>query len=1033
MPENVSLIEPGQKSRFYIFTSVGHEVGSGFDRAFRYFVILLAFTFISATALLGQSVGDYRTNGNVQFNAAANWQVYDGTAWVAAAVDPGLASGVITIRNGHRATLTVTETLDQLIVEAGGTLRVNTTLTLGNGAEPFDLEVSGIVDNYSSINTSVNPGSAIRFNNGAAYNHRLNGGTIPDATWMVSSTCSILMITNTIPAGLNQIFGNLTWNCPGQVSDIDVNADLEVRGTFTMESTGTRYLRIARLGSYTMNLGGYTQTGGRLNLAIAGFTCTFNLTGDFNFSGGNFLTSGSGIGNINFSGTGVQRFNRTGGAFSNTRINYTVFSGAILDMGTSIIDVSGTYVADGTFTMNDGGGLILGDPYGITLSTTGATGGNIRVLGARTFSSVADYTYRGNIAQVTGDGLPGVVRNFTVDNPQGITLTGNLNVTGVLGMDEGNIITGSNAFILSNSNATALNYTTGTILGSFERSISQIGLNYLFPVGSPARTQPFTANFTNLVPGSLLVSYIQGDPGATGLPLSDGASYTITDQYTTGYWVTQAKNSLSTINFRIDLDAAGFGPYPVTGGTRVIRRNASGNWTVDGTHAGVAGSVVSRSGMTQTISTGVGGTHFCIGKTGPLITAQPADITVCQGVTNPNVFYVVASGYGTLDYKWYRVPGVELTNDGHYSGTNTSSLGIVNVVSGDAGEYYCVITDSHGESIETIHAELNVPTISLGFNYYSDLVISPASGSQNLNDFPLLVNITRGFLRTTSNGGHVNNSNGYDIVFLDSNNQKLNHEVESYDPITGNIVAWVRVPELSSSGTTTIRMAYGNPAINTSQSSEDTWISSYKGVWHLSNNTLVDATSFNNDFVNNGTSTTAGLIEEGRIFDGSNDNLRTATTADFGRNAYNQTISAWARYSSLPVGTQNLMVLQRQSTPSAVQLGFREVGGSMRVVVWNWGGNPLVYSNSLPSANTWHYYSYTFDGTTHHLYVDGVEVGTSTTSTTQNSVPQYVYLGSYSGGEYYDGLVDEARYSLTQKTTGWILSLIHISEPTRQR
>ncbi|MRS05042.1 LamG domain-containing protein, partial [bacterium] len=206
----------------------------------------------------------------------------------------------------------------------------------------------------------------------------------------------------------------------------------------------------------------------------------------------------------------------------------------------------------------------------------------------------------------------------------------------------------------------------------------------------------------------------------------------------------------------------------------------------------------------------------------------------------------------------------------------------------------------------------------------------------------------------------------------------------------------------------------------TDQSTDDTSISSYKGVWHLSNNSFADATSYNNDLANNGTVNSTGLIEEGRSFDGINDNLRSLTTTDFGRNAYNQTISAWARYTSLPNETQNLIVLQRQSTPSAVQMGFREVSGTYRVVVWNWGGAPLVYSNSIPSANTWHYYSYTFDGTTHRLFIDGIEAGSSTTPATQNSVPQYVYLGSYSGGEYYEGLIDEARYSLSQKTSGWI-------------
>ena len=122
----------------------------------------------------------------------------------------------------------------------------------------------------------------------------------------------------------------------------------------------------------------------------------------------------------------------------------------------------------------------------------------------------------------------------------------------------------------------------------------------------------------------------------------------------------------------------------------------------------------------------------------------------------------------------------------------------------------------------------------------------------------------------------------------------------------------------------------------------------------------------------------------------------------------------------MPASTQNMIVLQRAGSPSAVQLGIREVGGVFSVVVWNWGGTPLVWSNTLPAAGVWHFYSYTFDGTNHRLYVDGVEAATSTTAITQAAIPQYLYFGSYSGGEYFNGILDEGRYSLSYKTPGWI-------------
>src|SRR5690606_22515331 len=250
------------------------------------------------------------------------------------------------------------------------------------------------------------------------------------------------------------------------------------------------------------------------------------------------------------------------------------------------------------------------------------------------------------------------------------------------------------------------------------------------------------------------------DPGDLGLPLVDAGSYTITNQYTSGYWVARAKNSFSTTDYDINLDATGFGPYPVTAGSRVIRRTGFSDWTLDGSHAGVTGSIVSRTSMIQTISGGTDGTHFCIGRTGPIITSQPTGATLCQNDSNPTVFSVGASGYGSLSYKWYKEPGILLTDDGHYVGTNTNSFGINNAEKGDAGIYYCIITDERGESIETVHVELYIPSIAFGYGYSVDLNVSQASGPDNLHDFPLLVNITRDFLRTVANGGHVFNTNG---------------------------------------------------------------------------------------------------------------------------------------------------------------------------------------------------------------------------------------------------------------------------------
>jgi hypothetical protein len=259
-------------------------------------------------------------------------------------------------------------------------------------------------------------------------------------------------------------------------------------------------------------------------------------------------------------------------------------------------------------------------------------------------------------------------------------------------MLQGNISVAGNSFVLVNSNAVSLAYTSGTIVGPFERYISQTMQSYLFPVGSAVRTQPFIVSFAEMTPGSLLVDFSEGDPGNDGLPLTDGGSYTITNQYTTGYWVALSRNSFASSNYTLDLDATGFGPYPLTDGTRVIRRNGTDDWTLDGTHSGVAGSVISRSGMTQSFSSAIGGSQFCIGKTGPFIIAQPADKTICPGSSDPELFQVTAVGFLPLSYQWYKDSGEILTNDGHFAGVTSSTLSITNVSIDDSGEYYCVVT-----------------------------------------------------------------------------------------------------------------------------------------------------------------------------------------------------------------------------------------------------------------------------------------------------------------------------------------------------
>ncbi|MCK7530889.1 MAG: immunoglobulin domain-containing protein, partial [Marinilabiliales bacterium] len=199
----------------------------------------------------------------------------------------------------------------------------------------------------------------------------------------------------------------------------------------------------------------------------------------------------------------------------------------------------------------------------------------------------------------------------------------------------------------------------------------------------------------------MLAEFVGSDPGSTGLPQTDG-TLEVADTYPDGYWSFTA-NTFSSSNYSINLDGAGFAES-ILPETRIIKRTASGNWGLDGTHSNAVGTVCYRNNLTGNISSS--GTHFAFGHGRPVITDQPDDLAVCESA---NVsFSITATGLGLLTYKWYKVPATPLSDGGRLSGTSTPTLNISNVIIADAGSYYCIVTDVHGQTRQSNSAALTV-------------------------------------------------------------------------------------------------------------------------------------------------------------------------------------------------------------------------------------------------------------------------------------------------------------------------------------
>jgi len=511
-----------------------------------FIVALLLVTLFSQAA-----TKTLATSGN--WNTAGNWS----PSGVPANGD------VVTIPSGMSVVVNAnTKNLGSLSISQGGTLTVNANFTV----TATTINVNGT---YINKSTGVITGTMLVNANGV-YQHALNGGAIPTATWDAASTCLVTGITTTVPTvtSFNQSFGNFTWNCTGQTATVSLVGNLTtINGNFSLLSTGStpQVLNLAISGvNFSTNIGGnYIQSGGNLTLNGTSGVCTLNLDGNFTMSGGT-LARGSGTGTFNFTGSSIQTFAKSAGTISGT-IPFSILSGSIVDFGTSVLD--GTTA---TFALNSGAGIITANSGG--LSASGATG-SIQVGGTRTYSMGADYTYNGTVAQVTGNGFTGA-NNLTLNNPSSVKLSASSVVSGNVLISQGTFDSNSLNISVGGNWTNNGSFTPGT------GTVTFTGGNLASINGSVA-----TQNFNNVVVNKTSVLNVGGNTTT----LNVGGTFT----ETSGDFTAPA-----TMNVTGDLTLTS-GTF--TAGSML---NESGNWTNNGATFSAGTGAVTMKGANKNIGGG---------------------------------------------------------------------------------------------------------------------------------------------------------------------------------------------------------------------------------------------------------------------------------------------------------------------------------------------------------------------------------------------------------------------------------------------
>lgn len=303
--------------------------------------------------------------------------------------------------------------------------------------------------------------------------------------------------------------------------------------------------------------------------------------------------------------------------------------------------------------------------------------------------------------------------------------------------------------------------------------------------------------------------------------------------------------------------------------------------------------------------------------------------------------------------------------------------------------------------------------------YYSPVTVQTGQVPSTQTDFPMLVSYTDNRLKTTGNGGHVANSNGYDIrPYSDSAlTSTLTFELEYYNASTGQVVLWVKIASLADASV--VYLGYGDASLNTDGSSSSTWTSQYKAVYHFRDGTtlsLTDSTSNGNNGTNHSFTASAGQI------DGATNNGGSAANyIDTGNTTYLTTdkptsISAWIKTA----GSGTRVIWGQNTGGGPIGFGVNN-NGTLYLNKDQQAG--IGNSSGTVSNGSWAYVVVTYDSSGNFVfYINGSVGGSGTNNQTfSNSGSQTATIGvDIVNSAGWNGDLDEIRKTNTATTANQV-------------
>jgi hypothetical protein len=324
------------------------------------------------------------------------------------------------------------------------------------------------------------------------------------------------------------------------------------------------------------------------------------------------------------------------------------------------------------------------------------------------------------------------------------------------------------------------------------------------------------------------------------------------------------------------------------------------------------------------------------------------------------------------------------------------------------------------------------------FGYYSPISINSAQVPSTLTDFPILVSVTDARFKTVGNGGHVQNSSGFDIrPYTNSGlgTAITGYELERYNASTGEVVMWVKISSLSSS-TTPLVLAYGDAGISTNGSSTTTWSNKFGIVYHLKDGTtlsLFESLAGTATGTNHSATATTGQIDGAAGFVAA-----SSQYIDIGTPALSSwfTVSAWVKATSFP-NALNAVFVNDNNVDTLYAKIFVKSNGKLNMSMTVSTVGSISYDGTgttTLSTGTWYYITMRYisapsgSGGGMYGYVNGSQDNyVAANSASHGSTGVITNLGKDPtfGGKFWDGSIDHVTTAFDSsgggaRSTDWI-------------